>query len=259
MNFANIGYSMSAMRREIRRKVGQVGIRGAFMSALRKIFRLRKNNSASAQAIHPFDLKYGTDTSGIIESGALDIPEEAALHAVRYQTAIVEVFNKILSTLPLEDHNYVFVDLGSGKGRSLLLASQYPFKEIIGVELSPALHMTACENIRIYKDPAQRCHLIRSICDDATDFALPDEYLVFYLFNPFDDKVMRRVVSNIEQSFRCKPRMMYIAYLKPVCRKLWDQATFLRVFKETESFVIYETMMPALIVTDGKVSPALDS
>jgi hypothetical protein len=87
--------------------------------------------------------------------------------------------------------------VGSGKRRALLLASQFSFKEIIGVELSPSLHRIAYSNIQIYRDDFQRCRKIRSICGDAAKYQIPPEKAVFYLFNPFDEEVMHMVLSNI--------------------------------------------------------------
>jgi hypothetical protein len=48
--------------------------------------------------------------------------------------------------------DFTFIDLGSGKGRALLMASAYPFKRIIGVEFMPELHRVAQENIRKYTE-----------------------------------------------------------------------------------------------------------
>jgi hypothetical protein len=190
--------------------------------------------------LHPFDRKYGTDTSGIIKPEALDIPDDKMAHANRYQTAIVEVFFDIVNSLAISYEEFLFVDLGSGKGRALLLASQFPFKGIIGVELSAYLHGIACRNIQIYRDELQQCHKIQSVCQDVTNYQIPHEKLVFYMFNPFDGQVMRAVLSNIEDSIRGYHRDIYIAYLKPVYRNAFDRAALLQIVKETERYVIYK-------------------
>ncbi len=46
--------------------------------------------------------------------------------------------------------DFTFIDLGSGKGRVLLMASEYPFQKIIGVEFMPELHRAAQKNIAGY-------------------------------------------------------------------------------------------------------------
>lgn len=239
---------ISVIHREIRRKISEVGIFGTIKLGVGKLFQmLREINSLKKQDVHPFDLKYGTDTSGIIKPGALDIPEGMVKHAVQYQTAIVEVFLDILKSLTISFNNFFFIDLGSGKGRALLLASQYPFKEIIGVELSPYLHGVACRNIAIYQDDLQQCGNIHSVCEDVMNYKIPHEKIVFYLFNPFDKHVMSELFLKIENSFNKYPRDMYIAYLKPMHRDIFDKAYFLEIDKETERYIIYKSKSAYLL------------
>jgi hypothetical protein len=236
-----------ALKREMAVKVHQLGFAGAMKLAAAKAGRsLRKMVSPQKEQLHPFDIKYGTDTSGIVEVGALDMPDERVQHAVRYQTALVDVFESLLNELSIPFEQYVFIDLGSGKGRAMLLASRFPFKAIFGVELSSSLHQIACQNIEIYHADLQRCRNITSLCQDAARFSIPNENLVFYLFNPFDAEVMRSVVANIEESIRKFPRQIYILYLKALCRDIFDKSLLFRLLKETERYVIYESISGSL-------------
>lgn len=231
-----------ALRRELAIKFQQVGVWGTCrLAALKMIRKLAKLASFRAQELHPFDIKYGTDTSSIVEVGNLDLADDRLKHAVRYQTAIMEVFLAMLSNLPIAYEDFVFIDLGSGKGRALLLASRHPFSAIIGVELSPTLNGVATSNIEKYNEELQRCQRIRSICADAGSFKLPLENLVLYLFNPFDDVVMREVADNIETSLLEKSRAIYVLYLKPEHRYIWDNMRSFERFKETTDYVIYRT------------------
>ncbi len=230
----------SALRREIRRKYQEVGAAGILKVGLRKLIReIRELVIFKKLDLDSFDLKYGTDTSGIIKPGALDIPDDKVSHAIQYQTAIVEVFLDILSSLSICYEQFIFIDLGSGKGRALLLASQYPFKEIVGVELSEHLYRIACRNIEIYHDETQKCHKISSVWKDVRDYSIPQENVVFYLFNPFDEQIIQSVLRNIEYLIHKYPGEVYIAYLKPVYRDAFDRSTFLSIAKETEKYVIY--------------------
>src|ERR1700691_5447899 len=67
-----------------------------------------------------------------------------------YQPTEAGLFHEMIDALCEHTHidlsEFVFVDLGSGKGRTLLMASDYPFQRIVGVELLPALHETAKGN-----------------------------------------------------------------------------------------------------------------
>jgi len=232
--------AINALRCEVASKMHQHGAVSTLKLGTAKLSRMFRAIGTKGQKLHPFDLKYGTDTSGIVGVGALDIPPERMKHAVRYQTALIDVYEAILKELAIPYDQFVFVDLGSGKGRALLLASKHPFKMVIGIELSPALHRIACRNIEIYRDDRQKCREIISICGDATNYQIPDDNVVIYLFNPFDEEVMQLVMENIENSLARSRKRILIAYLKPVHRYVFDRSPILQVIRQTESLVLYE-------------------
>ena len=230
------------LSREIGFKLHQFGLAGTLTRGARRVAEELRAYLAPQQG-NPsdFDLEHGTDTNGVVQVGALDLPAEAARHAVRYQTAISDVFLGLLNDLPISHDKYLFIDLGSGKGRALLLASNFPFKQIIGIELAPSLHQTACKNISIYRAPIQRCHDIISVCKDVAAYEIPRDNVVIYLFNPFDEQVIAAVLLNIERSLQAFPRSLYVVYLKAAHRQILDRSLLLRVFKETDRYVIYQS------------------
>ena len=102
-----------------------------------------------------------------------------------------------LRDLPISDYSqYTFVDMGSGKGRMLFVAAEYPFRKVIGVEFANELHDEAVANIRRYKHAKRRCGDIESVHADAAEFEFPNENLVIYLFNPFGPEVMGRMLGQ---------------------------------------------------------------
>ncbi len=92
-----------------------------------------------------FDTQYGTDTARSIPVGSLGIGGRSYTHAYQYEPSPVEDFVAILDSLPICFEQYTFIDIGSGKGRIILAAARWPFKEIIGVEISEILHNIAQE------------------------------------------------------------------------------------------------------------------
>src|SRR6204780_3954760 len=118
-----------------------------------------------------------------------------------YQPTEPALFYEMLEALAEESRSdfsgFVFIDLGSGKGRTLLMGSDYPFRRIVGVELLPALHEAAQENLSKYRGESQKCFALESICADACEFAFPLEPMVLYLFNPFRESGLRRVIANL--------------------------------------------------------------
>jgi len=95
----------------------------------------------------------------------------------------------------------------------VLLASDYPFPRIIGVEYAEPLHRAAVENIQRYRSTGQRCHDIESVCADAMAFQPPDSPLVCLFFNPFDDATTARVLDNLRESVQSSPRPCLVLYV----------------------------------------------
>lgn len=158
-----------------------------------------------------FDTKYGTDTKTRADLVQLDIVGDNQENGVYYQASPVYATRRILKKLNITNYNkFTFIDYGSGKGRTLLLASELPFKQVIGVEFARELHEIALRNIQKYKK--KRASQTISINEDATSFTVPEDNLVLYFFNPFNELVLNRVLQNISQSLDKTPRSAFIIY-----------------------------------------------
>ncbi len=162
-----------------------------------------------------------------------------------YQPTESALLHEMLETLSkqsqIDFHDFVFIDLGSGKGRTLLMASDYPFRRILGVELLPSLHQAAEENLRKYQSESQKCFALQSICANATEFQLPAEPTVLYLFNPFPESGLRLVVANLEQSLQTHPREVYVLYHNPLLDHVLSQSAALSKSGGTHQYSIYES------------------
>ena len=135
---------------------------------------------------------------------------------------------------------YTFIDVGSGKGRVLFVAAEYPFRKVIGVEFSNALHDDAVANLKRYKHPARRCADIEAVHADARDFEFPDDNLVIYLFNPFGPEVMERMLANLERSLERHPRHVIVVMLWPQFSDVVERMPIMRVYKKTRRHHIFE-------------------
>lgn len=129
--------------------------------------------------------------------------------------AFHEMLRNLRDTAGLDFSQYVFVDLGSGKGRTLMMASDYPFQRIIGVELLPALNQIARQNLDLYQSESQKCFAIESVCADATRYPLPAAPLILYLFNPFPELPLRRVLEHVTECLNGDQRPVYVLYHNP--------------------------------------------
>lgn len=161
-----------------------------------------------------------------------------------YQPTDPSLFHEMLESFHqmagVDYRDLTFVDLGSGKGRTLLMASDYPFRRIVGVELLPSLHEIAQENLRQYHAGSQQCFAIESTCADATNVPLPEDPLLIYLFNPFPEHGLRSFVRNLEQSLAVDPRPVYLLYHNPLMEHVLTQNKMLKKIGGTHQYSIYK-------------------
>jgi len=174
-----------------------------------------------------FDLHYGTDTRRWVDVEELDTHSENKSHAVRYQATKARPFLKMIRSLALPKES-VFVDLGSGKGRVLLLAAHHGFKRVVGVEFSPQLCSLARKNITTFSKVADLCSPIDVVEADVTGFEIAADLNIFYLYNPFDPPVLSKVLDNIRRSVESAPRKLWLIYNTPRHHELIHQSGLFR-------------------------------
>jgi hypothetical protein len=188
--------------------------------------RIIPSRRLARQEDQEFDVRHGVKTAGRVSIDPARVIGENGAFAVHYEAVRPLFFRKALAYFDLRFEDFTFIDFGSGMGRALLMASEYPFKRIMGVEFSPDLHQIAEDNIRRYKSESQKCCDIRSICTDAAQFVIPPDMSMFYFFNPFSAEVMEKVLFNIHRSLQEFPRELYFIYLNPRAIELFDQFEF---------------------------------
>jgi SAM-dependent methyltransferase len=176
---------------------------------------------------HGFDLRFGPgiDTEGSIPVSDLDDVESPNwVYGAAYEPIQIASLTDLLDPLAVDYEDTVFLDLGSGKGRAVLMACALPFKRIIGVEFSPSLHRAARQNVERFRGRIREPELVSG---DAVAFPIPDDPLVLFLYNPFRAPVMRQVVAHVASSFRVHPRRIVVLYFRPEYAWLFDEAHFL--------------------------------
>lgn len=144
-------------------------------------------------------------------------------------------------------HDFTFIDLGSGKGRVLLMAAPYGFKRIVGVEFMPEWHRIAEENIGKFSATYAIASPIESFCMDARDFDFPAVPLVVYLFNPFPAPVLAAVLDRLHVSLLANPRQVFVAYRYPEFYDLFEKYDWLHKLAGTEQWAVYGNARTAKI------------
>lgn len=176
---------------------------------------------------HPFDLRHGTDTGGLLYAGDLTTGHaHDGFNEGYYATApslfqgALECWQSTVSGWNLED--YSFVDLGCGKGRVLLLASRSPFRSIHGIELHPRLARTARRNIRkwlkteLRSEPRETaCRNLSVDCGDVLDLELPRHPVLLFLFNSFGDEVLTPLMQKLAAAARRRVAPIDLIYIHP--------------------------------------------
>ena len=172
---------------------------------------------------HPFDLKFGTDTSGYLG------PEELVTGQLNdslncgYSAIAPSVFREAMrrwrETLPPafgRVEAYSFVDAGCGKGRALFLAAELPFRKIIGIEINPQLARIAERNVACWRRTAGTKRNIRVMQGDATNFRWPRPPLLVYLYNPFDCSLVAEMAEKLSAD-ASGYGTVDLLYVNPVC------------------------------------------
>jgi len=183
-------------------------------------------------AVHPFDLEHGTETSGLLSGkiiahgtghNATDLTAYYGI-APSILRALLDLWVRELHPLaPIE--RTVFLDVGAGKGRAMLVASEYPFLRVEGVELNPKLADITRRNISLWENSQQSTMLAPVLLheNDATRMPLPKEPLLAHLFHPFEDRLLRRFLRHLEKDLTERPRPFDLLYVNAEHDSLLDQ------------------------------------
>ncbi len=214
----NIGLLISKIGYSLRK----VGVKGT----LRRIF-ISFHNEKRADA---FDLKHGTDTAGTIALWRLSVANKNAKLGFRYQPIQEDMFRSSINRLKIDPASYVFIDLGCGKARTLILAAELGFAQVIGVEFARELADVAEKNLRILNIANGTI-----IHGDAAEYNFPDSNFVLYMHNPFMADVMSEVIHRLENFCAKHPRRrIFVIYHHPLFADVIDRAPFLQRLAATD-------------------------
>lgn len=211
---------------------------------LRAVFEFLRDSTPSRLRQRFGDADYDWDFRVNTTSGAVSWRDRllGSFHSL-YQPTEPSLFHEMLNDLRehagLNLADFIFIDLGSGKGRTLLMASEYPFRRILGVELLPALQAIAQQNLAQYHSDSQKCFAVESICGDATSFVFPNDPVIVYLFNPFPESGLRRALTNLQASQAQHTRPVYVIYHNPQLEQVIAETTALRKISGTHQYSVF--------------------
>jgi SAM-dependent methyltransferase len=238
------------MLEQLRGARDRYGLAGLFPLAVRRlravVVRRLPGRRAAMRRELEFDERYHLETLRPIELGQLEIDSANKRFGVRYEATPVAAFAEMLGRLGVHPARFTFVDLGCGKGRTLVLAAAHGFGRVVGVEFAPLLCEIARENVERYRRETRIEAPISIECADAAAFALPPGDLVVYLYNPFSEQIMSRVAARISDSLAAPGRDLFVVYYNPRWRRIFDREARLTVHASSvwspESWVIYRSV-----------------
>jgi predicted RNA methylase len=165
---------------------------------------------------HLFDIRWGIDTCTWSELAELTIDSDNKERGVGYQPTRVMPLRKLFNAIkPMIPTDSVLVDFGCGKGRVLLIALEFGFREVRGVEFAHELCEIAKNNTGVYKAKTGFTTECRIIECDVSNYAINKDENVFFMFNPFDETILIRVLCNIAASLQLQRRKIFIIYYNP--------------------------------------------
>lgn len=147
---------------------------------LQYLHRLRSEFFPAQDA---FDLSHGTDTSGTVSLHRLRIGSLHKAEGHHYKPCGEELFRDAMAEVP---RNLPFIDLGCGKGRTLIMARELGFTNVTGVEFSESL----AEAARLNSPDTPVLTM------DAADYEFPKEPVCLFLYNPFGPAVLGPVMKR---------------------------------------------------------------
>jgi predicted RNA methylase len=229
------------------------GLVGTLRHAVARVIGYLRNQSPAArrdraekrERDRAFDERFGVDTGGIIDLSDLGIDVEHRSVGSPYWASEPELFLELIRNVGVHYPAYTFVDIGCGKGRALLLASEFPFKSVVGVELSDILVQSAKENLRRYPAERRRCAAVEVHCMDASLYDIPSGPLLLYFFHPFGESVLTKVVQRIVASYEASPRDIRVIYSVPLMDHVWATVKFLEKSTAPSGCSIYATRSSA--------------
>jgi SAM-dependent methyltransferase len=173
--------------------------------------------------------KYHINTLGEDELRSLKGKGIDISHASIYMPVNYYVFERLMKEIVLLGGNKTFLDFGCGKGRAMIVAATYGFEQITGIDFSKEFCEEAEATIKLYteKNSTARFTVINI---DAYYFDIPDDITTFFFFNPFDEFIMKEVVSNIIKSVDRNLRTIRVLYANPQHKSVFLENGFTEIY-----------------------------
>ncbi|MGO9876442.1 MAG: class I SAM-dependent methyltransferase [Acidimicrobiia bacterium] len=169
---------------------------------------------------HPFDREMGIDAGGFVDPTTMNIDPALAGKINFYLASQPSIVQRSIERIP-DPADSTFLDIGCGKGRPMMVASQFPFARIVGWELSADLAAVAIANFSnaLGADGSARFDVV---VGNAVEMRFPAGRLVVFVYHAMGCELLQQLVHNLERALESDVEHVYFVYYNPVCAEILD-------------------------------------
>lgn len=163
-----------------------------------------------------FDLRFGTDSFRRATLSELGTEQKTGYDFAGWGTCPVNesFFHEMMRASAADLSRFTFIDVGAGKGKALMLATEYPFRRILGVEIDEQLVSIARRNLTRYQSKRRKKVAVELLCQDFLQWPVPREPALLFFNDPFPYHLADRALAHVEASVRAHPRPLLVLYRK---------------------------------------------
>lgn len=151
-------------------------------------------------AENPSERQFGINTAKVKKSNSSKF--------YHYQGASYLVLLKILPKIFKQTQTFTFFDIGCGKGRAVFVAEKCGYENLVGIDLDEELVLAANKNSEIYKKREES--KIAFLKSNALEFDYKNEPTVYFLFNPFNEEILKGVLDKILNATSSETLFIYM-------------------------------------------------
>ena len=228
----------------LRRSLQNRGLFGSLRHYAERAFRILRPHRLNP---HPFDLEHGVHTTAHIIGSQLATGHAHDIYNTVYLpshpsmvSSCIDVWRSHCTEVDPPLEAYTFVDLGSGMGRAVMVASTYPFRRVIGVEMNPGLSEQARRNLAIWQAKPRACANLSIANCEATEFNWPQGPIAVYMFNPFEAPVVEALLRSLEDALAKGSGPIDVLYVYPAFVASFDAHPHAKLIARTKSYLSEE-------------------
>ncbi len=173
----------------------------------------RRMDAHTQKCSRQFDEKYSTQTYG-----RMDVPVSAdRINATLwgYQAINQDFFREIMGSIPVPLDSFTFIDIGSGKGAAVLMAGEFPFSRLVGVELNAELVEDARLNETRFNERSDHKVAPEWAVGDFFQWTPPDHPCLFFFNNPFPSDLTLLALERLDALLANHAHRHLLVFRKP--------------------------------------------